>query len=414
MKFLRTFFSRQSPSTASPSRNRGIRRTCTGASRLVLPALFAVALGGAAAAQTSAPGAPTNVKMTASATIATAIPGVWINKSEIAALPMSGSAWTALLSRANTTCTTPDLSNQDDMANVCVLAKALVFARTGATSYRTGVISALTYIASYGTYSGRALALGRELAAYVIAADVIDLKTYDPTLDGRFCTKIKQLVTTYTSGGPSNLIECHELRPNNWGTLCGGSRAAVAAYLNDQVEIDRIAKVFKGWVGDRASYVGFKFQTTATQDARTWSPTPIAMVPVNPASATVLWNGKAYNVAGAVIDDISRGCATFQWPPCHTGYAWEGLAGAVVQAEILHRRGYPAYEWQTQALRRAYEDPLWLHNTTGGYWFDEGTISGDDNWQPWLANKRYGIHLPTRTPTKPGKQMGFSDWTHGQ
>jgi hypothetical protein len=340
--------------------------------------------------------------------------GIWISKAELAARPTSGTAWTGLLNAANKTCSTPNLSNQDDSANVCVMAKALVFARTGATSYRTSVVSALRSIVNSGTYSGRALALGRELAAYVIAADLVDLKTFDPTLDGQFRVKIRQLLTTYTSGGPRNLIECHELRPNNWGTLCGGSRVAVAAYLGDQAQIQRSAEVFKGWLGDRATYSGFKFQTGSGQQAQSWSPTGLTnLVAVNPRGATVLWNGKRYNVDGALTDDISRGCATFQWEPCQTQYPWEGLAGAVVQAEILYRRGYLTYDWSDQALRRAYQYLLYLHTATGGYWFDEGTIAGDDNWQPWIANKRYGITLPTRTPTRPGKQMGWSDWTHG-
>src|SRR5262245_59186475 len=102
--------------------------------------------------------------------------GIWISKSEIMALPKSGAAWNGLLSAANQSCGTPDLSNQEDPANVCVMAKALVYARTGQSTYLQGVTTALTSIVNMPTYVGRALALGRELPGYVIAADLVDLK----------------------------------------------------------------------------------------------------------------------------------------------------------------------------------------------------------------------------------------------
>src|SRR5690606_14035728 len=103
------------------------------------------------------------------------------------------SAWNTLLSDANETCGTPDLSNQDDKTNICILAKALVYARTKDAKYRTPVVKALQDIAYSGTYNGRALALGRELGTYVIAADLIHLKT-DVSLDTRFREKIRELL----------------------------------------------------------------------------------------------------------------------------------------------------------------------------------------------------------------------------
>ena len=80
--------------------------------------------------------------------------GVWISRSEVLARPMSGAAWTGLLSAANKSCGTPNLSNQDDPANVCVMAKALVFVRTGTASYRTSVVTALRTIVSMGRTTG--------------------------------------------------------------------------------------------------------------------------------------------------------------------------------------------------------------------------------------------------------------------
>mgnify|MGYP003471169177 FL=1 len=89
---------------------------------------------------------------------------------------------------------------------------------------------------------------------------------------------------------------------------------------------------------------------------------------------------------------------------------WEGLQGLVVAAEMLHRAGYPAYEWSDRALLRALQ---WLHNTT----FSDGKrfpAEGDDIWQVYLINKRYGTKFPTNTTASLsiGKMMGFTEWTH--
>src|SRR5690242_7544497 len=104
-------------------------------------------------------GAAASVALAQTATVQPTLPaqsGIWITQSELLARPMSGTAWNALLSAANKSCTTPDLSNQDDMANVCVMAKALVFARTGNATYRAPVLTALRSVINSGTYYGRA------------------------------------------------------------------------------------------------------------------------------------------------------------------------------------------------------------------------------------------------------------------
>jgi hypothetical protein len=38
---------------------------------------------------------------------------------------------------------------------------------------------------------------------------------------------------------------------------------------------------------------------------------------------------------------------------------------------------------------------------------------GDDTWQPHLINKVYGSTFPAPTPSRPGKNVGWADWTHG-
>ena len=87
---------------------------------------------------------------------------ILMSRSQLLSLPTSGAAWSALKARADSSVGTPDIANQDESADQTTLAKSLVFARTGVTSYRTSVIAALK--AAIGTESGgRTLAAARNL-----------------------------------------------------------------------------------------------------------------------------------------------------------------------------------------------------------------------------------------------------------
>ena len=92
---------------------------------------------------------------------------------------------------------------------------------------------------------------------------------------------------------------------------------------------------------------------------------------------------------GCHTRNMRRGCR-YRLPPCATGYAWEALQGAVVQAEILHRQGYDAWQWQDRALLRAAQFLWRLDQLYGGWW-----ASGDDEWQVWLINAAYGTDFPS-------------------
>lgn len=105
---------------------------------------------------------------------------------------------------------------------------------------------------------------------------------------------------------------------------------------------------------------------------------------------------------GVLPDDQRRG-GGFTWPPPREGYVWEALQGAVVQAAILHRAGFPAFEWQDRALLRAAE---WLYRQAAF------PPSGDDEWQPYVINYFYGTDLPAPMPARPGKNVAWTDWTH--
>jgi len=193
-----------------------------------------------------------------------AIKGVWTSAEELATRPTSGPAWEALVAASRQDTSAPNLSNQDDPTNVRVLAAALVFARTGGSALRDKVIAACTK--AVGTESGaRALALARELPAYVIAADLVGYR------EPRFVTWVAGVRHAPMTGGPASLIASHEERPNNWGTHAAAARAACAAYLGDQAELERCARVFRGWLGDRDAYSAFSYGDPAWQTPRSRS-----------------------------------------------------------------------------------------------------------------------------------------------
>ena len=319
--------------------------------------------------------------------------GMWISLDEIAALPDSGSAWDNMKAFADSNNEIPDLSNQDSDANVATLARALVYAKTGDTAYLNRVLADLAVVTYNNTESGgRTLALGRELAAYVIAADIIALRDVDPTLDVDFRAKLQQLLNEpLGSGDATSLVTTHELRGNNWGTHAGASRAAIALYLGDTAELARVAQVFKGWLGDRDSYADFNYKDTD------WYCDPANPTGVNPVGC----ERDGHSIDGALPEEMRRG-GSFAWPPKATGYAWEGMQGAVVQAELLSRAGYPAWEWSDQALLRA-----------GNFLYSiSWPAESDDKWQPWLLNHAYGSVFESVQPTGAGKNMGWTDWTH--
>ena len=317
--------------------------------------------------------------------------GIWISHEEIQRLPMSGPAWEAVFEQANAAAGTPNVSDQNQDNNVYVLAKALVHVRTGDERYRNEVRT--NCMAAIDTeLGGRTLALGRELLAYVVAADLVGLEADE---HNAFSAWLQRTLTETLDG--RTLQSTHEDRANNWGTHAGASRVAAAVYLNDQAEIERCAQVFKGWLGDRGAYAAFEYGDLS------WQADPSRPVGVNPADATK----DGHSVDGAIPDDMRRGCS-FQMPPCHTGYAWEALQGAVAQAEILYRQGHDAWQWQDRALLRAVQFLYDLDQRHGGWWAD-----GDDTWQVWLVNAAYGTTFPHETPARSGKNMGWTDWTHG-
>lgn len=332
--------------------------------------------------------------------------GIWISVEELAALPMEGVAWERLEASADDDLEEPNMAGYTANSDVQALAIALVYARTGEEAYREKAAEAIAAV--MGTeYTGLqkgpgseqgalAVIVGRNLVSYVIAADLIELDGYDPELDEAFREWIAELI--YVEWADGSVVQEHQRRANNHGHMAGASRAAVAAYLGDEIELLRTAQVFKGVLGDREAYTGFSFR----QDL-SWQADPETPVGINPAGAMK----DGFNVDGAQPEEMRRGCS-FRIPPCHTDYPWEALQGIVVQANILHRQGFDAWNWEDQAILRAVQ---FLERLQEDFPFDGWWADGDDTWMPWVINQVYDTDFPT-DPAQRGKNMGWTDWTH--
>jgi hypothetical protein len=335
--------------------------------------LLAAALFAAALLPAAAQAAPTT--------------GMMLTQSEIQALPASGSAWRALASRATRTWPAPKLADQNSAGDVDALAGALYYAKTGDTAVRAKVRDAI--MAARGTEAGgRVLALARNLQGYVLAADLIDLRGLSPADDAAFRSWLSG-VRRAPMSECTNLIACHEKRPNNWGTHSGAARIAADIYLGDGADLARAATVLRGWLGERSAYAGFSWGD------RSWQANPAAPVGINPPGATK----HGVTIDGVLPDDQRRGgpCCT----PVKENYVYEALQGVVTSAYLLSRQGYTPWAWGNQAIKRAF---VW-QTTVNAF-----TPTGDDGWQSWLMNRVYGLRLAVKNRANPGKGFGYADW----
>jgi hypothetical protein len=322
---------------------------------------------------------------------------IWIGPKELAALNMAGQHWEQLKAQAKEPAGSPNLSDKDQDNNVYVLAKALVYARCSLelahaqcaslnlAKLRNEVIEQV--MAAMGTENGGGtLALGRKLAAYVIAADLVGLP---PEKDHTFRTWLQAV--RHKTLEHETLISTHEERPNQKGTHAGASRAAIAVYLGDRADLERTAQVLKGYLGDRSAYAEFRYRDLS------WQCNPSQPVGINPK-----WCMKyGHNIDGVLPED-QLDCGAFQWPPCHTNAAWTALQGVLVQAVILHRAGYDVWNWQDRAILRAVQ---WL-------WHEAGYPTKD--WQSPLIDYFYGSQFWDGGKARHGKNMGWTGWTHAK
>lgn len=337
--------------------------------------------------------------------------GMWIPSSQLMSLPMSGTAWTRLWNAAYGSWGTPDLKYQDNTNAIYTLAGALVSARTGDATLRSkvrdSIIAAkrsLDQPSQWQTING-VLAAGRQIGAYVISANLIDLKSYDPAADNEFRAWLGPIRTTNIgiNGRWKNIRYTCENATGNWSTFACASRIAASIYLGDTADVQRASLIIRALLGERSVYPtdapgqnGY-FQHTAAYQA-SWACNATTWTGDNPTCIT-----SGVNISGVLVEDASRGgvCCVLQGKGIM--YSWEALQGLFVSTELLYRTGNYGnpYAWSNSALKRSLD----LMQSIG--W----QVTGPATYVPWLADARYGTSYPT-TSSGTGRIMGWGDWLY--
>lgn len=355
---------------------------------VVVTGVAAVSLLGAVGVSDSQSGEPTSTGADRRPTAAP-VDHLVIDGADLMALPTRGSAWSALLEVAQSDPGSIDLEDQDNVHAGRLLAAALVYGRTGEKRYQTEVQTALSELPQAELDDARVLSVGRQLAGYVVAADLVGYR------DPEFMEYVGEM-RTYEIGGHdrwTTLTNTSENTASNWGAWALTSRIAISAYLDDTTDLKQAAKIFRGFTGDRGAHDDF--QKTDDFDP-SWSCDPARWQPINPPSCG--------DRSGAIVEDISRSKGSY--PEVNENgrtYSWETLGGATLSAELLSHAGYPdVWTWGDDALLRAAE---FLQR------FDGYPPSYSTNqYIPWVINDAYDADLGPVQPAGYGRQYGYSDW----
>lgn len=317
-----------------------------------------------------------------------AVSGLVAGAADLASRPTSGPAWNALLAAANDHSGSVDLTDQESTHAARTLGSALVYARTGHAGQRDHVVSVLRQLPTSSLSGARVLSVGRQLAGYVIAADLVGYR------DAAFTAWAGSMRTKDIGGHGrwTTLSGTSENSASNWGAWAMSSRIAISAYLGDTADLQRAATVFRGFTGERAAYAGF--EETSDFDP-SWA-CGDAWVPINPSSCGAR--------GGAIVEDISRSGGSYPSVDS-TGltYSWEVLGGATLSARLLERAGFrDVWSWGDRALLRAAT----FLRAHGGYAPDYRV----NQYIPHEINAAYRTNLGPVGAAGYGRQFGFSDW----
>ena len=311
--------------------------------------------------------------------------GIWLTAAEIGRLPLEGEAWDAMNTYAMESWGAPALNDQNDKHDVHVLAGALVAVRLDDRALADRVADALVQVT--GSEFDRVLPVSRNLVSYVIAADLIGYESQE--FSGWLADILEQEAQSRAS--IRTLMESALRDPSNQGSHSRAAALAIGLYVDDDELVAEVASRFHDWLGRTGD--GFIF------GERSWQADSDVPVGVNPAGSVI----DGLSVDGVLPDDQRRS-GEFSTHPQPENYVWEAMQGATVTAEILSRFGYNAWAWEDEAMLRAV---TWLHEVVNY------PAEGDDTWQPWILNRAYDEEFPVQSPTRPGKNMAFADWTHG-
>lgn len=300
---------------------------------------------------------------------------LWSSSAELLRIPAEGCAWDSVLAAAQAADpAAATIANQDSENNVEILAAALVYARTGTSSYRDKVTQAVDNLVAGGAPADRTLAWAREVGAYALAADLVG---YHPAA---FESWLRNVAEVWVADDGRTLLHMFKVRPNNWGSHAFGSLAAIYGFLEDTARLDEVRSYWIQCVtGPIPAQVDFDSDLS-------WHADPAHPLLINPAGATK----QGVVIDGLMPDDMQRNGEFADPPPQTTGYHWEGLQGQVMAARIFERLGLSIWDVADRALDRAF-------TVLQGTWEQEyGTLSvqwaadGDDEWMLPFIDEAYG------------------------
>jgi hypothetical protein len=329
-------------------------------------------------------------------------PGIWISPQELMERPTEGAAWEALLKAADRLPGMQAQGGHGSTHDVHVMAAALVATRLEDEGRKRVVADEIgEAIQNQVELDGNSLSLTRTLPGYIIAADLIDLANFDPGLDAQFRQWLRHVVYELKLDGKTQ-IEKHK-KANNHGTQAAVVRLAADLYLGEMEDFALAAEMLKAWLGEPSSYDGgFNWGNLC------WQADPNNQVGINRKGSKMFIAGSWRDVDGVQPDEQRRsGCPGDKWPPPEDVHVWGGLQGVVGQAIILSRHGYPqVWEWADQAILRAIS---WQFDPLRG----DAPASGDDLWILPVVDCVYGSSFWSGETVGYGKQVGWTDWTHG-
>jgi len=314
---------------------------------------------------------------------------VWISTEEIMRQPIGTPAWRHLSRWAEGVTAAVRLDDNDSKHDVSTLAAAIKAVRLQDETERAKVVNALKRVTAV-TEGGlsKTFTLARGMQSYVIAADIIKYR------NARFKKWVEWAVQVDLPGhsGGRGILEVAKVSDNNHGGHARAALAVTAVYLEREDWLRDVTQSYRTIIGDSPDH-GIDWSDTNWHDPKLRRKFGIA-----PAGASL----GGINISGAQPEELRRG-DEFKWPPRQTDYAWEGLQSILATHYVLVRSGKVDLHAGDDAILRAYN---FMVNTL------RWPAEGDDTWQPWLINSMFGTKFPTVTPTRPGKSVGFTDYTH--
>ena len=354
------------------------------------------------------------------------MPGLWISKTEINTRPTSGTHWTDLLAEANSTWNDPVNVRSiaaDGTTGQSVMAGALAYLRLDGNSqatadgFRTKVSNHIQKLIDEGLNTSTPLGnpgLGwaRQMPPWVIAADLIDLASFNSSRNTAFRSFISSMRTqAIPDPSISSLVNGASVRPNNIGTSCRFTLTLINLYLDDQTALNTQITQFKRWLGDTTANHSF---TDWDASGNTWQGTqpgvPATNVGINKQGAARDGN----NLDGVQPEDIRRNTpATYSagsFPNTKTTTYEEGvLEGVLGQVEVLRRAGYDAHTWSNQAVKRAaVRIKYFADNFSSKSWV---YFTNKHQSATPLVNYLYSLNYPEPYTNNPGASYPLR-WTH--